>query len=374
MTTTKRAFSLAVLLAVVSLGYPSAELQAGPLSLCNTNQPFLWPNGGANIVWNPDRGRLGPLRNRDARALVDSAFDAWQNVSSSTISFSQGSRLPVNVRSNNFGPWLNPPAPDGLTAIVFDQDGSIFNILFGPNSGILGFASPEWVNTASCTILEGVAFLNGGAFSIQQEMLDIAVHEFGHMINLAHTVVNGQIVLGDTSGPNPDSTTFPVTSLVNLIETMYPFYFGTAAGTSTPHPDDIAMVSTLYPAAGFFTNNGTIAGTIRGTNGTTPLTGVSVIARNISNPFGDAVSAISGDFGVAGVYTINGLTLGGQYVVFVNGIVAGGFSTTPLSPLPGPEEYYNGALESNNPLTDNPLSFTVLNVNGVLSGIDIIFQ
>ena len=50
------------------------------------------------------------------------------------------------------------------------------------------------------------------------------------------------------------------------------------------------------PEPTFFANTGTIAGTIYAPNGTTRLTGVNVIARNLADPFEDAVSAISSDF------------------------------------------------------------------------------
>ena len=79
---------------------------------------------------------------------------------------------------------------------------------------------------------------------------------------------------------------------------MYPFYFGPLAGTSTPHEDDIAGLSTLYPEPGFASTTGTISGVILGSNGRTKLTGVNVIARNVANPFDDAVSAISSDFAI----------------------------------------------------------------------------
>src|SRR4029077_16433190 len=113
------------------------------------------------------------------------------------------------------------------------------------------------------------------------------------------------------TGPTPNNT-FPPVSLVNKIETMYPFYLGTAAGTSTPEKDDVSGLSTLYPTANFASATGTITGRILAPNGTTQLTGVNVIARNVADPFVDAVSAISSDF--TNVYT-QGATGVGVYTL-----------------------------------------------------------
>jgi hypothetical protein len=371
-------FTLAAALFLLAL----PAVAYGPLAVCDDGQPFLWPAGGTNIPYNPDQGDLGPLNNAAATALVGTAFGAWGAIPTATTTYVNAGPLPVDVDITNFGPYLNPVAPDGFSAIVFDDTGEIFDLLFGPGSGILGFAGPEWVNTLSCDILEGVSFLNGPAFGDATEALDVLVHEFGHYQNLAHTVVNGQILLGDTSGPTPNNT-FPVPPLAGLIETMYPFYFGPAAGTSTPHADDIAGLSTLYPTPGFAAASANITGRIFAPNGTTPLTGVNVIARNTANPFADAVSAISSDFSFdfvtgpfVGVYTLHGLTPGATYAIFVDEILAGGFSTPPLFPLPGPEEFHNGANESSNGATDNPAVFTTVSAaaGGTASNVNVIFN
>jgi hypothetical protein len=374
------------LLAILLLCLAAPAFAAGPLAVCNPGQPFLWPANGTNIPFNPDQGALGPLSNAQAIALVAGAFQEWGDIPTAATTYLQGAPLPEDVDETNFVPYLEPAAPDGLSAIVFDEDGAIFDLLFGPGSGVLGFAGPEWINTLTCTILEGVSFINGGAFTgpdAEEQALDILVHEFGHYQNLAHTVVNGQILLGDTTGPTPNET-FPVADLTGLIETMYPFYFGPEAGFSTPEKDDVASLAALYPEPSFALTTGTITGSIIAPNGTTPLTGVNVIARNVADPFVDAVSAISSDYAVdytpgspfVGVYTLRNLTPGAQYAIYVDEILAGGFSTPPLFPLPGPEEFYNGAGESTNGGTDNPAVYTTVSAGAgaVQSGINILFN
>ncbi len=374
-------FRPCLVLATILLLGASPAYAAGPLEVCRPGVPYAWPNGGSNIPWNPDLGTLGPLTNAQAVDFVGLAFGQWDAVPSASTTYLQGSPLPEDVTVDNFFPYLFPSAPDGLSAIVFDDTGEIFELLFGPDSGVLGFAGPEWLDPGTCHILEGAAFLNGPEFTSPQVALDILVHEFGHYQNLAHSVVNGQIVLGDTSGPTPNDT-FPVTSLANRIETMYPFYFGPAAGFSTPDKDDIGMLSTIYPAPGFFASTGTITGRILASNGMTPKSGFNVIARNLANPFGDAVSSISGDMTrdyspdspFAGVYTLRGLTPGAQYAIFVDGLLEGGFSTPP-GIAPGPEEFYNGAGESGT-ATDVPSEFTPVAALAaiVVGDIDIIFN
>ena len=377
---------LALATVLVAVAFAGPAHAGGPLALRATGQPYLWPNGGTNIPYNPDQGALGTLSNADAVAQTAAAFQAWQDVATSTVTYVNAGQLAVDVTAANFGPFFSPAAPDGLSAIVYDANGAIFNAIFGPGSGVLGFAGPEWVNTVTGQILEGRAFLNGGVLLgtfPAGEFLDVQTHEFGHYTNLAHTVINGQVAgFADHRGPSPNNT-FPAVSFVNRIETMYPFIF-INGGMETPHQDDIASVSTLYPEPGFAPSTGSITGTIFAPDTLTKLTGVNVIARNIVNPYDDAVSALSSDFTdsflqtnpFTGVYTLNGLTPGASYAVYVDRIQAGGFSTPPLTTLPGPEEFHNGVNESEDASTDTPSVFTpVASTAGVPStGVNIVFN
>jgi hypothetical protein len=375
----QRAFLPAVLSAAAALAAAGTASAGGPLDLCQPGQPYLWPAGGADIPYNPDQGGLGPLTNAQAVAQLAAAFQAWEDVPTSTVTHLDAGPLPLDVDVTNFLPFLLPAAPDGLSPIVFDETGEIFDLLFGPGSGVRGFAGPEWLDPATCTILEGRAFLNGPTLTNPTVALDIMVHETGHFQNLAHTVVNGQIALGDHLGPSPFNT-FPLGTLVDRIETMYPFYFGIAAGTRTPDPDDRAILSTLYPEPGFFASTGTISGSVLGPTGVARLTGVNVIARNVANPIVDAVSAISSDFTdeaaqgrpFVGEYTIHGLTPGASYAVYTDGIFVGGFSTRLLQPQI--EELYNGAAESGDPALDAPSVFTAVPVAAGVpqTGIDVL--
>jgi hypothetical protein len=379
--------------AALSLVVTTSAHAGGPLANCSDGVPFLWPNGGNDIVWNPDQGNLGPLDKASADALVGDSFDQWQDILSSTISYTQGADLPVDVDDTNFGPFLEPVAPDGLSAIVYDDTGAIFDLVFGPDSGVLGFAGPEWIDPVNCTILEGLSFLNGPTFDPADINVgfSIMVHEFGHFSNLAHTQTNGGILLGlaigepQSSGPDPFNTfgAPTVDDFVNqeLQETMYPFFFGPQFGMESPALDDVTMISRLYPEADYLSTTAALTGSIFAPNGATRLSGVNVIARNIANPFFDAVSAISGDFtdeddpavsDVVGTYRFTGLTPGAQYAVFVDQILQGGFSTPPRQ-LPGPEEFHSGAGESN---SDAPDTFVAVSAaaGATTAGVDVIFN
>ena len=143
----------------------------------------------------------------------------------------------------------------------------------------------------------------------------------------------------------------------------------------------MTSISRLYPEPTYFATTASVAGSIFSSNGTTRLSGVNVIARNVANPFLDAVSALSGDFtdatdpaasAVVGTYRFTGLTPGAQYAVFVDEILDGGFSTPPRN-LPGPEEFHSGAAESN---SDAPGTFTAVMAaaGATRTGVNVIFN
>ena len=117
------------------------------------------------------------------------------------------------------------------------------------------------------------------------------------------------------------------------------------------------LCRTFIPAPGWPANKGTIRGQILDASGN-PVTGINVIARNISNPFYDCTSTSpdrfpKGEAGPDGSFVMNGLTPGASYVLYVDQLMNGGFSVPRPIVLPGPEEYWNGPMESGNGLTDD---------------------
>jgi hypothetical protein len=374
---------------------PAAVHAGGALIVASPGVPYVWDTP---ISYNPDQGPLGLMTNADAVAFAAAAFGAWAApaIPTSSLSFVKGGSLPVDVDTVAEFNSVAGNCGDGLNPVIFDASGSLFTAL-GFSSGVIGFAGPSCVTTsAPFRITKGMAALNGKWRDGNQangeltadEFFGTFVHEFGHFLNLDHSQTNGHFFLGDTN--DPGFVTFGA-PLIGDVEVMFPFALD--GMDPSPKKDDAAAISWLYPSGGpggFFASTGTITGRVLLSDGLTALQGADVIARNVDDPFGDAVSNVSGarftsskaDATLKGLYELFGLTPGASYaveVVRVNPSFVGGSGVGPLSPpvaLPGPEEFYNGAGETGGDPADDPLTFVpVESVAGVpVTGIDIVMN
>ena len=285
--------------------------------------------------------------------------------------------------------------------VVFDEDGAVMANVLGVPFGVLGVASPEWADEETGTITEGWVFIGGAQTYYNDtdlaQMAGVITHELGHSFNLAHTQTNGHVVMyadravvttgpldcsahwgsdGEYQLPYPQSETPSAEDM----SVMYPFINNNP--TAWPSPtgqyqatvstaEDFAGISSIYPAANFASDIGTISGTVTYPFSSDGIIGVNIVARNIDNPFEDAITVMSGDWndGIAGSvqgvgeFTLQGLTPGARYVVHVENIFAGGFPT-PTVALPGPSEYFNGSSENDDATVDNACDYEEIVVAG----------
>ena len=390
MKSIKRKLASLVGLATLSLAAPA--LAGGPLAVCEPGVPFLWPNGGTNITFNPDQGDLGPVPGASAVALVGSAFQAWEDIPSSTLSYAAGGLLPVDVDGTNFGPYLNAAAPDGLSAVVFDDDGAD-----------LHSARLRWLRRTRLrrTRVVGPRHLHDPRGPIVPQRPGVWRMQLRHSTLWCMSSATGPTSLirwsTDRSILAPSVATVQVLLRLTrsarrrihvgtdeIVETMYPFYYGPRIGTGSLEADDIAIASRMYPEPDYATSTGEISGQIL--LGSQRVTGVNVIARNVADPFNDAVSAISADF------TDNTSQSrsqrwplqdyrpdAGRRVTASTSIRywQGILDSAGESRYRVPEELYNGANESSDPNTDDPSVFerrSRLRQERPNTGIDIIFN
>jgi hypothetical protein len=299
---------------------------------------------------------------------------------------------------------------NGGIHVVFDEDGSVMANVLGVPYGVLGVASPEWADEATGIITEGWVFIGGAQTYFNDadlaQMAGVITHELGHSFNLAHTQTNGHIVFygqnfvvtpgpvdcsghwylgGDYQLPfpqNPGATADDVAVMYPYINTN-PDAWPTPSGqyqATVSTQEDFAAIASIYPAASFAAATGSISGTVTYPFSQDGIIGVNVVARNIDDPYQDAITVMTGDWndGVpgaaqgAGEFTLHGLTPGARYVVHVEDIFAGGFPT-PQVTLPGPSEYFNGQHESDDAGADNACGYVEIEVAAgeTLTGVDI---
>jgi hypothetical protein len=293
--------------------------------------------------------------------------------------------------------------------VVFDEEGSVMREVMGAPYGVLGIASPEWAEDGTGIITEGWVVIGGaGTYASDTDLTQMAgvvTHEVGHALNLAHTQTNGHaVMLYEPTGPSactPDAfgegqyrLPYPQSETPDAsnISVMYPFINVNPSAWPSPTgeyvasvstAEDFAAISSLYPADGFAEQTGTITGSIYYAFSNEGVMGANVVARNLDDPFEDAITGMSGDWndGVPGAaqapgqFILQGLTPGAQYAIHVENIVAGGFPT-PQMILPGPAEYYNGAGESDDASADDACEVApvVVGAGETVKNVDILMN
>lgn len=409
-----------------------AAQAAGPLYTYvegGTVQPFrwdtskgpipVWTDGGGAFTYDVD-GVTPFITIERANEITAFGFKQWSDVPTSTFEavvagtiesqtgiadVTGANAAEIYEVENGYGFWVN-----------YDTDGSILEQYFGVSrNSVLGIAFPEWADENGY-ITEATALLNGWYVDVKDTNGDMVAgvftHEFGHAINLSHSQVNGHIAYYSQTfapiyqgiqgcGLTPyyrwdSSASTPNRADPAWIETMYPFINtrtvrqgdGKNAGmeqSTVDTLDDVAAISNLYPTADYLATRGSISGVLRLKDGKTEYSGINIIARNVADPMVDAVSAMSGDqtqgkVGPDGRFTINNLTPGASYYLYMEEIRAGGFPTAPMRLVSEPE-YWNAA-ESSDPVADQACDLTPivadagatktadLYFNGYMKGVD----
>jgi hypothetical protein len=314
-------------LALAALGLLSAIAHAGgALGICNS-APLKYPSGGL-LSLNYDRGNLGPRTKTQADAIVATAVAKWNSVTTSTVDLRRGSDLGVDVTASNYSTYLNRYS-DGVNPVVYDTDGSIIDALMGTGSrkSVLGFAGSAWYGAPTCAYAEGQAVLNGYIGVSDATLTNVVAHELGHLIGLDHAQ------LDSTQGLSPSN--YPL---------MYPIAY---RSLSALHEDDVASVTALYPGNTVSASYGTLTGSFVQTNGTTPVNGANIWARDTATS--RVFSSVS-DWLVQGSGAFRMLLPPGTYTLHAEAIASdfhGGSSVGPHS------ESYPASLSFQSPLYVN---------------------
>jgi len=269
-------------------------------NLTNPGTPIV---SGGRITYNLNPAGSDDLSFSQVEKALMASFQVWEDVPTSSVAFTRGPNSSStttmgdgilqlywleNSESTNDG--LNLAGAVALTRRTFTTSGAKIGEI-----------------TDAATVFNGFRYkwaVDGRSDAI--DVQEVATHEIGHVLGLAHTPIGGA--------------------------TMYPLTIAGRTQSRTLAPDDMIAVSVSYPAPNFAGSTGTLRGRV--SSGGSNVFGAHVVAVDGNgNVIASALSQPDGN------YTVQGLPPGG-YTVYAEPLDPGTGSYFSRANLEG---YYSSA-------------------------------
>jgi hypothetical protein len=319
-------FVLAVLLLLfaVPLAHAGGPRWVAGSSYFNASakgQPIVWANG--QVSYYTDLGNLSAQVNQSqANAMVATAAAVWSNVSTAAVSIQPGGSLAEDVNGSNVTAGTNgitmpadiqSAATSKPVAVVYDQDGSVIDAIYGPgassaltcqNNGVMVSVDNLAVtgNIVHALILvNGLCAITANQIATLQYQL---IRGFGRVLGLDWSQTNEEMF------ENNQITTAGLTGwpIMHPIERLCNGGGGQCIANPTQlRADDVAALNRLYPVTaaniGSFPGKTITAGATISVQGTIRfpggqgMQGVNVILQPLLNGLPDlryTATAVSG--------------------------------------------------------------------------------